>query len=233
MPTPLLQLYTQTHYLTDGATTVWNFAFTDGYLSKSYVKAYWLSPGGVRTDLTVVTGDFVGAFQLRIAPAIAAGNKLVIYRDTPKDAPLVNFATPAALDEANLDTVTRQCIHVVAEILDGSGSQFVLSELGFKNFKRTVYTGPSTVLLADSGMAHFKTDGSSVMVPNTLPDEFITTIFNESSSQMSVTFDQGVCYQQASGVPAPLATLLVYPHGTLTITKVAAGVWYGSGSIVL
>lgn len=118
MPTPTKQLLSRTLYTGDGVTTAWNFTFSSGYLDKAHVKAYTQSPAGVRTDLTVLPGDFLGKFQLQIVPAVVNGHKLTIYRDTPKDAPLVDFADGSAFQETTLDTLAKQAVFVAAESYD-------------------------------------------------------------------------------------------------------------------
>ena len=91
MPTPIEQLLSQTVYATDGTTTDWNFSFSGGYLDKAHVKARTDTPQGFRTEITVTPGMLVGQYQLRVTPALAAGDVLTIYRNTPKDLQLVDF----------------------------------------------------------------------------------------------------------------------------------------------
>jgi hypothetical protein len=118
MPSPIRQLTSLTSYPADGVTTVWNFTFDSGYLDRSHVKAYHVSPGGFRTEIPVTLGMFLGDFQLSISPPVANGYELTIYRATPTDAPLVNFADRAALTELSLDTATKQALFVAAEMSD-------------------------------------------------------------------------------------------------------------------
>ncbi|MCO6445198.1 MAG: hypothetical protein J5J04_14040, partial [Anaerolineae bacterium] len=112
------QLYSQNHWLADGVDTVWNFTFGGGYLDRSHVKAYMQSPQGDITNLTIVDGDFITDFSLQIVPAVPAGYTLVIYRDTPKDAPLVDFLDGARVTEESLDTVAKQSVMIGAEVTD-------------------------------------------------------------------------------------------------------------------
>jgi hypothetical protein len=115
MPTPILQTLSRTAYATDGTTTAWNFNFLGGYLDPLHVKAYTETPAGVRVDVTLTPGDLIGPAQLRITPALAAGNILVIYRDTPKGIPLVNFTDEAVFTEVALDTNAKQAVFLAAE----------------------------------------------------------------------------------------------------------------------
>jgi hypothetical protein len=103
MPTPKLQLLSRTQYDTDGSTTVWNFNFSGGYILQDHVKAYYDTPAGVRTPVTVTPAMLIGAWQLQITPAIPAGNVLTIYRATPKDNPMVDFTDRGNVSEVALD----------------------------------------------------------------------------------------------------------------------------------
>jgi hypothetical protein len=227
MSTQLLQLYTQNHWLVDGVDTIWNFTFADGYISRDYVKAFYSDELGNRTSIPVSADMFIGPFQLEITPAVPAGYTLVVYRDTPKDAPLVNFSDGATVKESNLDLIARQAVHIAAEVMDGSFGGLT-DEYGFKALKQVPYTGPSVVNLADNGRSHFKTDGAAVVVPNALPTTFLTTVTNHSASTMNVVFDSAVAYMQG-GDGTPSATWALSARSFLQLNKVAPGVWYISG----
>lgn len=121
MPTPTEQLLSRISYAGDGVTTVWDFAFASGYIDKAHVKAYTTDSENNRTDLTITESNFVGDYQLSITPPVAASDILTIYRDTPKDAPLVDFAEGSNLTEAALDTLARQAVFVAAEVNDELG----------------------------------------------------------------------------------------------------------------
>lgn len=118
MATPKEQLLSRTVYDTDGTTTIWDFAFSGGYLDPSHVKAYTETPLGLRTQLVLPAGSLIGQFQLRILPALAAGNELVIYRDTPKNLPLVDFTDESGFSEIALDTNAKQGVFIAAEAID-------------------------------------------------------------------------------------------------------------------
>lgn len=107
----------------DGVKTVWDFNFagaenTPGYISTSHVKAFTVSPVGLRTDIVIQPTMWVSDTSIRITPAVAVGTVLTIYRDTPKDKPLVNYTTNGIITEANLDTTARQAVYASAEVLD-------------------------------------------------------------------------------------------------------------------
>jgi len=118
MPTPTEQLLSRTLYATDGVTTDWDFSFSGGYLLKSHVKAFTEAPSGARVPVTVTEDMFTGAYQLRITPALADGLTLTIYRDTPKDLPLVDFTDESGFSEISLDTSAKQAVFIGAETID-------------------------------------------------------------------------------------------------------------------
>ena len=118
MPTPSEQLLTRTVYATDGVTTNWDFSFSGGYLDKSHVKAFTEATTGERTEIIVTEAMIVGPFQVRIAPALAAGLTLTVYRDTPKDLPLVDFTDESGFSEIALDTNAKQAVFIAAETTD-------------------------------------------------------------------------------------------------------------------
>lgn len=109
------QLESTSSYAADGLQTIWNFSFAGGYLDPSHVKAFSTTPAGVREDLAPI---LVGSAQVRIEPAVPLGHELTIYRDTPTDGPLVDFADLAAHTEASLDTANKQAIFAAAEAKD-------------------------------------------------------------------------------------------------------------------
>lgn len=227
------QLYSQNHWANiDGVQTIWNFTFSGGYIFKEHVKAYYTDELNSRIPVTITEDMFIGPYQLQIIPAIpASATRFVIYRDTPKDLPLVDFEGGSVQSEANLDRGTKQAVFVVAELLDEFlASDVSLEQYGFKALQHVPYTGASVLALADNGRAHFKTDATSVTVPNTLPDEFLSTIINHNASNsMTVTFTSAVGVMQG-GSPTGKASWTLAPRQTLSITKVASGYFYISGN---
>lgn len=160
MPTPFRQLESVTSYTADGVRTAWDFSFSSGYLDKAHVKAYQLSPLGVRTEVPVTLGMFAGPYQLTITPPIPLGYELTIYRDTPTAAPLVDFTDAAAFTEVALDTVVKQATFAAAETQDAlsvasaridqigafaqAASDNAALALGYKNAAATSATNAAT-----------------------------------------------------------------------------------------
>lgn len=113
-----LELLSRTQYDANGVQTVWDFNFAGGYILPEHVKAYY-EIGSVRTPVTV---SLIGANQAYIVPAVPAGAVLTIYRDTPKNAPLVDFVDRGTVSEVALDTVAKQAVFAAAESSDSAAT---------------------------------------------------------------------------------------------------------------
>lgn len=119
MADPIRQLLSQTSYDADGTTTVWNFSFAGGYLDREHVKVQVMDKVTLLvTQIPISDANFIGDYQLQLVPAIEVGQELTIYRDSPKDLPLVDFADRAALTEVALDLNAKQAIFASAEVTD-------------------------------------------------------------------------------------------------------------------
>jgi hypothetical protein len=116
-----LELLSRTIYDADGTQTVWDFNFASGYLLPEHVKAYY-ELASIRTNVTVTPSMLIGPNQLRITPAVPAGAVLTIYRDTPKNAPLVDFVDRGTVSEVALDTIAKQAVFVAAESADSAAT---------------------------------------------------------------------------------------------------------------
>lgn len=99
----------------DGVKIVYDVNFAGGYLYKADIRAYKVSPTSVRADVEIVAVD---DNRVTLAAPVEAGWTLVIYRDTPKNSPLVDFSDNSIVNERNLDTNFQQAIFSVAEMLD-------------------------------------------------------------------------------------------------------------------
>ena len=236
--TSIRQLYSRQVWLSDGTDTVWNFQFTGGYLDKTHVKARIVSPDGLTAESIAINyaTDFIGPFQLRVVPAIPAGYQFTIYRDTPKDLPIVNFVDGGRISEISLDTNSKQAVFIASETLDALldelfGLTLVDNEFGYKSLRHMSYTGPSSVLAIDNGRAHYKTDGTSVEVPSTLKVEFLSSIVNDSLSDMTITFPGGGAILQGAADSSVYSTWLLSPNNLLSITHVSPGKWFISGKV--
>lgn len=127
----ILQLDSVNRWDGDGVTTDWDFSFSGGYIDKSHVKAYSVNAERVRTPITVTSSMFVTQFRLRL-PVTPVGSEVTIFRDTPKDLPLVEFEDGTAITEPALNLMARQAVFIAAEFTDattvvvkGNGSSLI------------------------------------------------------------------------------------------------------------
>lgn len=105
------------NFLGDGVTTSWDFNFAGGYINVAHVKAYiYRSTSGLTEAIDPVV--LTGPNTIQVIPAVPVGDYLVVYRDTPKDQPLVDYTTGAVLNEANLDMSNQQAVFATAEMAD-------------------------------------------------------------------------------------------------------------------
>lgn len=122
----MAEKYSVHRFTGNGVKTDWEFNFTGGYIARANVKASIRNA----TNLEVATSfDWIGDNTIRIVPAVPAGLRLTIYRDTPKTLPLVDFVDGAIINEKNLDTNARQAIFVAAEMVDAFGDVTTDSQL--------------------------------------------------------------------------------------------------------
>jgi hypothetical protein len=129
-------LYATNRFTGDGMTTQFEFSFTGGYMDKAHVKAYIEDTATkTRTPITVTPAMFVGPYTLDLGIAAPVGSLMVIYRDTPKDVPLVDFVNGSRITEANLDKVAQQAVFIGAEVYDTTrvGEVLILLEAAGAN----------------------------------------------------------------------------------------------------
>jgi hypothetical protein len=114
----------------DGTTVNWEFNFAGGYINRSHVKALIRDEFGAPTDYVLTDDNFITPFTLSITPPVPEGHTLRIYRDTPRDAPLVNFTGGSNFTEANLDLLARQTVMCAAEAFDAGAYAEAFDLLG-------------------------------------------------------------------------------------------------------
>lgn len=110
----------------DGTKTEWEFNFAGGYISKDHVKAF--TEDTVTGQITIRQIEFIGPNTVRITPAVSNGLRLVIYRDTPKTEPIVNYTDGSVMSETNLDKSNQQAVFIAAELADR-----VIADYDFSN----------------------------------------------------------------------------------------------------
>lgn len=187
MAIPIRQLLSQTSYSADGVDTVWNFSFASGYIDKSHVKAYYTNALKVRTVVPVTLGMFSGPNQLTITPAIPAGTTLTIYRDTPKDAPLVDFIDRAAFTEVSLDLATKQAVFASAEASDGLAIAIESVDTIVASVNAAAASAGASASSRDAAAASASTASAALASANTRANDALTSANNAAASALSVS----------------------------------------------
>ncbi len=112
--------YSMNRFQGDGLEDTFELQFAGGYIDSSHVKAYAVNTTTqVKRDIEFT---FVDAFNITVTSAVVTADEvLVVYRDTPKSTPLVNFTDGAIYNEANMDKVVTQAVFATAEMVDTAG----------------------------------------------------------------------------------------------------------------
>ncbi|WCD56176.1 tail fiber protein [Caulobacter phage KSC] len=123
--------YSTNRFLSNGSQTTFEVSFAGGYISQSNVKAYYVNALG---NIVLVSLTFIGPNTVSIGSPIPSGLTLVVYRDTPKDAPLVDFTDGSTINEKNLDKLARQAILATGEVLDRFNETITTNEQIVQDF---------------------------------------------------------------------------------------------------
>lgn len=107
--------YSINKFTGNGSKTSWDLNFSGGYIRREHVKAYTEAADGQITELSFT---WSGPNTIVISPPVSMGVRLVVYRDTPKGGPLVDFTDGAIMNEFDLDLLARQAVFSTAEMVD-------------------------------------------------------------------------------------------------------------------
>lgn len=124
VPDPQLRYATDV-FDADGVTTDWTISFTGGYINPAHVYAM----SGIvdeetqlltdRTSHTVeVLSEDDDSSLVRVAPAVALGRKLYIYRSTPVQQMLVDYVNGSIISKTNLNLSNDQLLKIIQEMFD-------------------------------------------------------------------------------------------------------------------
>lgn len=99
-------------------TVLWPFVFKDGYIDKSFVAMRYKDFDGNWYPVVIDPKlDFQDDFILTISPAVPPCQMVDIYRNTPKDRPLVVYGRGGmVLTTDSRNAAVRQSMHVIVEL---------------------------------------------------------------------------------------------------------------------
>lgn len=112
--------YSYIKYTGDASQTDFTFAFA--YFDKTHVHA--MVDGGE------VPITWLNAQTIQISPAPIAGTSIVVYRDTPKEEPPVDFTDGSILLERDLDTLVLYNLYISQEAIDQAQRSIQLDVFG-------------------------------------------------------------------------------------------------------
>jgi hypothetical protein len=136
----------------NGTQTQWEFNFAGGYITKAHIKAYFTNDTThVVTPIVIASGDWIGPNTIQVVPPVPTGSTITIYRDTPKDMPLVNYTNGAIINEANLDMSNEQAIFAAAEMVDQFLGVQAIADSANANAATALST--SVLAIADASVA--------------------------------------------------------------------------------
>jgi hypothetical protein len=226
----------------DGVTTQYEFTFAGGYIDKSHVKAYVQDATGVITPVTVTLGMFVTDFTVDLGVSAPVGGLTRVYRETPRDVPLLNFTTGARLTADNLDLLARQTIFVAAEAFDAGAYAFVNDLLS------TALTSAATALAAAAAAAaSAEAVDLGALFDAVAASEGAGTLASEHAAASADAASAAVIARiaaESAAADAEVSMLLavagaaIYPDTATGLAAVAEGEYFavpgvGSGALIL
>lgn len=124
VPNPQLRYATDV-FDANGVNTDWQISFTGGYINPAHVYAMSgiLDPETqLLTDRTAHTVEVLAedddSSTVRVAPAVANGRKLYIYRSTPVQQMLVDYVNGSIISKTNLNLSNDQLLKIIQEMFD-------------------------------------------------------------------------------------------------------------------
>lgn len=111
---PEAQVFSHVTYKGDGSTTIFNVPFD--YIIKDFV---YVTIDEVPIEATQYAWLNRQAIKFLVAPDADA--TILIYRNTDKSKPIINFMDGSVLTEEDLDTLSLQLLHIAQEIYDVPG----------------------------------------------------------------------------------------------------------------
>ena len=206
MPSPIY--YSINEFDGDGVTTERDFNFAGGYIDRAHVKALVRDEFGAPTDIPITSGSFVSAFRLTL-PITPVGHTLRIYRETPREEPLVNFTGGSNFTEANLDVLARQVVMCAAEAFDAG------AYAGANDLLGAAQTAASQAASALAAALSAQSTASAAAVSATASDATATT-------------QAGISTTQANLAASDRALALGYRNEASTFRNLAVDAWNGA-----
>jgi hypothetical protein len=175
-----------------GSQTVWNFTMAGGYISRSHVKAYYIL-SGTTTKVPVALGDsnFLGTYQIQIPALPSTAVEFGIYRDTPKDQPIVNFQDGGNVSEVSLDQQAEQSVFVAQEAFDQSQMASFRADDATSGSQAAIVNAENALAVANAAQVTANTANTSanaaVSTANTANSNVNTAITTANAANSAAT----------------------------------------------
>lgn len=217
----------------NGSTTSWNFNFAGGYIAQADVKAYVYDiNSGISTPWTPV---FTGPNTVLYTPALVNTKALVVYRDTPKNLPLVDFAAGAPMTEKNLDTLAEQAVFVGAEMVDRfdsintsstdaierSFTALTAANAAVTTANAASATAGTAVTTANSAVTTANTANTTANTANTKADTALAYTLTGAPTNGNNVFTGSNSFTQPLAVAAPISAGQATTKGALDAVDLA------------
>lgn len=212
MPT----LYATNRTAGDGVQEQFEISFSGGYIDRDHVKAYIEDDTTLaRTAIAITEGMWVGPYTIDLGQSAPVGSTMVIYRDTPKDGPMVDFTNGSIITEANLDLIAKQGVFGVAEVSDAAGqssSLIALDAMAQAQAAAVSAAASAAIALGAAGTAAagavYTFDGTGAQVLFTIP---LPTLDPNVTVYINGVYQAKGTYAHASGALSSTITFSTAP----------------------
>lgn len=189
-------------YKGDGSTHIYNVPFE--YISRDYVY--------VTIDGIDVGRDRYNFFNSQAIQFFTAPDKdatILIYRDTDKSKPIVDFKNGSVLTEEDLDTIALQLLHIAQEIYDVPGRlqenfealEEIAKELAGTRDAVSIKATEALHYVSMAREAAYSIQGMTAEATTLEPGEAATAEYSQDSKRLFFGIPRGMPGRQ--GEPGP------------------------------
>jgi hypothetical protein len=212
-------------------TRQYEFNFAGGYISRDHIKIQYENDAtGVITQVTDLLWVNDSTIALGTAVAtIPVGNTVTVYRDTPKDKPLVDYTDGAIINEANLDRSFDQAIFASAEMVDRFLAVQDVSETANSNALSALAASAAATATANTANTNASTAltqaGQAVATANTAASNAATALATANGIDAKATTalaNSAAAVSTANGIDAKATTALANSNTAVTTANAAS-----------
>jgi hypothetical protein len=109
-------------FQSDGSNPIFNLSFE--YIDRAHVK---VKIDGVEVNEAGYTFEWLNSQSIKLSPTPPQGASIKLYRETPRDARLIDFKDGTTMQEEDLDTAINQQFFLMQEVLDASVGDAIMA----------------------------------------------------------------------------------------------------------